>query len=444
MNDKIDELAQDMLFTIERRGLEPAMLIAALQQQAAVRQGESPTSASAGGVSLAEYGPQALRTLGGRLTQTQRTYKTGFNLLINGIVMHWAVPSAAPKPWADDEVDAWLAHAHAINTDRNFGLEIPSSAAACSRTYEGAAIVWAGFGHVPVARLTMSQVIEGGQWARLRSLTTDAVRRAKQPQRPRKHFGDGAYRTYIAAVRYLYRVAQGDGVVPLGHSPAAQVSLKGTAPGTRQPITGEHVCQAQYVFCETGDDPELDSWIYYYHLETGSRQEAGFGLKRLHIDVSRGLIYPPDKTSKAKAGQLREEDAIPARDELIAGLLAFATSRGSTDPEDFVLLSKRRDPTSGRHVPITRRRYNTIYKRMRKHTDWAEERNFGVHHLRGFVAGRIEDNFGRRYKMRYLRHEPNGQTDRYGRASLDELAAILPSWFIDPAWPDTSDPHESP
>lgn len=108
MNDKIDELAEDMLFTVERRGLDLDALIAALQQRAANTQGATTASSAGGGVTLAEYGPQALRTLGGRLTQTQRTYKTGFDLLLSGIVMHWAVPNAASKPWADDAARARL------------------------------------------------------------------------------------------------------------------------------------------------------------------------------------------------------------------------------------------------------------------------------------------------------------------------------------------------
>lgn len=434
MNAKIDEMTDDIIHNAQRRNLDLDELVAALKKNVEAAKAGSP---AAGSTTIAEYAPVVLRVLAGKLTQTQRTYKTGLDLLVFGIVLHWAVPNQPPKPWTDEEVDTWLGHARAINRERNFSLDLPLSAATCARTSHGAAIVWPGFGHLPVASLTMSQVVEGGHWAQLRSLTTDAVRREQDPKRGRKHFGDGAFRTYIGSVRYLYKVAQGDQLVPSGHNPAAHVSLKGTAPGTRQPITLDRVRQAERVFCETGDDPELDSWLFFFHRETGARQEGAWNLKLLHLDLDKALIYIPDKGSKAKAGKLEEADAVPVRRELLEALIAFAASRGASDPDDHVFRSKRRDPATGLHRPITRRRYNTIYGRMRRHTDWAEERNFGVHHLRGFVAGAIEDRFGRRFKMRFLRHKPNGQTDRYGPASFDELAEILRPWFTEPTWPET-------
>jgi hypothetical protein len=69
MNDKITEMAEDLVHTAERRGLDLDQLISALQQQGETAASGGPPAA--GGTTIAEYVPGVLRILGGKLTHCE-------------------------------------------------------------------------------------------------------------------------------------------------------------------------------------------------------------------------------------------------------------------------------------------------------------------------------------------------------------------------------------
>ncbi|WP_169786888.1 hypothetical protein [Nitriliruptor alkaliphilus] len=43
-------------------------------------------------------------------------------------------------------------------------------------------------------------------------------------------------RTYVCAMRYAFKLAAGDGLLPTNADPAGALSLQGTAPDTRHPL----------------------------------------------------------------------------------------------------------------------------------------------------------------------------------------------------------------
>lgn len=440
--DDLEIVLRSTLKLAARRGIDPAALAELL-----LTDDTPPAAPRRSDVTIAAYVQDVLQILAGHLSETRRTYKTGLMILARGIVLHW--PYRAPgasvmsyKPWSDERVNTWLKAARGINDDHEFGLDLATTATDCRRDEHGAAVIWAGYGALRVAELTESQVRIAAVWVRLRALadaavtnaerTRDETDRRSNKRAERQVTGDHAVRTLIAATRYLYARAAGDGIVDRDRNPAAGIKIAGGTSGYRDLLTDAQVEDARRVCSETGDDPELDSWIFFLHLLTGARQEGGWRLERRMLDRDEQLIFLPDKGSPVKRGKLDPEWANPAPLTLIDGLLAFAASRGSTDPHDHVLRTRKADPTTGQLRPVTRRRYNTIYARMRDHTSWADELDFGVHHLRHYAAAQMESIGGRAVKMRSLRHKPNGQTDRYGIADLEHVAWALAVWTGEP------------
>ncbi len=426
MNDNLVTAATTARQLASSLGIDLEDLVGALRADP----GELADSAT--GRTVAEYVPEVLQAMASDRSETRRTYKIGFDLLANGIVLHWPyrhrkTEPMTHKPWADDRVADWLAAADRVNRKDGLGLELPARVEDCRRSREGAAIIWPGYGDVPLAALTESQVRIAIAWVQLRAKANAAVTNAGRVEAGRAAqtvSGDGAARNLVCAVRYLYQRAAGDNLVPRDRSPGAGVKISGGRSGSRTTISAAEVAEALAVMAETGYDPELDAWLGRYHLLTGSRQEGGYRLERRMIDRERQLIYVPDKNSPVKRGQIKDPElwAMPVPREMVDGLLALAASRGSTEPEDYVFVRRRRDPSTGKPLPITSRHYDVIYRRIRKYADWADGIGFGVHHLRHHQAAQVEAIAHPNVKMRFLRHAPNGQTDRCGMADLGHLA----------------------
>ena len=244
----------------------------------------------------------------------------------------------------------------------------------------------------------------------------------------------GAVRGMVSALGNLYRAAAVDKHVPIGTNPSEAVNLPprqkrvGEAKHTvehRKTLEVAELEGVRQMWCHTGDDPELDAWLYQWHLLTGSRRSGALGLKLFLLDPEQQLVWPPDKNSDASRGVRRDEEAMPVPRALVEGLIDFARSRGATHDDDLVFRYR-----SGR--PISARRYDTIKRRCAKLPFVAQRDRFGAHDLRSTGAARVEtlapSGRGPATKQRYPRHAANGQTEAYGRATLAELAAVISQW----------------
>lgn len=411
--------------------LQPA--VDELLEQLATADGRPETSRVAiGARTVADYVPQVRRAQAGNVSETMRTYASYWRVLTHGI-------RSNPR-WSSRLEYEWLANLAAVNRDRAFELDIRTD----PDTYErstgpddaGALIVWPGYGDRPLTDVTRSDMHVAINWVRCRAL---AEARRRDHAREKKGLpslnwtGDGAVETLIAATRHLYEFAADDGLVPRGQSPAAGIDKPGRPTTTPRTLTDEELDDLMLVCSATGNDPELDTLLLKFHLLTGARQEGAYRLRLRHLRTSDATVVVPDKNSRAKRGDdSREQERVPVPPSVLDELVEFAHARGSVDPDDPVFRYRVTSRATGTTFPpLTAKRYETIAKRLAARCDWAAREGWGMHWVRHTVAaemehlGQAEGFSGRAVKQRFLRHKPNGQTDGYGQATIEQVARVV-------------------
>lgn len=155
----------------------------------------------------------------------------------------------------------------------------------------------------------------------------------------------------------------------------------------------------------------LDAMLYRLHVTGGARREGGLNLRLCDLDELRGLVRLDEKN-----GEVRWQPVPPS---LVRDLMAFATSRGASNPEDAVFRFK-----DGR--PMTDRRYDTWHKRVQRQLNWADEIGFDAHTLRHHAGSVVERLAGKAVAKAFLGHRSvSDVTDIYTAASQAEVAAAV-------------------
>ncbi|WP_376765966.1 hypothetical protein [Amycolatopsis pithecellobii] len=113
-------------------------------------------------------------------------------------------------------------------------------------------------------------------------------------------------------------------------------------------------------------------------------------------------------------------------------LLNHATTRGATDPDGPLL-----HYATGR--PISRRRYDYIWNRVKRHLPWAATQQISTHWLRHTTLTWIERHFGFATAHAYAGHfnHHDTATGTYVKASLEDIATAL----AHTTQPDKPSPH---
>ena len=374
---------------------------------------------------IAEYVPRVRAAQVDRATETVRTYSPYWKVLTSGI--------RGGARWDEQRERSWLADLAAVDEDHDLGLEISLEPDSYPRSLDredaGALIIWPGFGERLLTDLRRTELEASHVWPRARALAEARRRdrnRAARGQEPCGWTGNSAVELMISATRQLYRYARDDGYVPADFSPAAGIPKPGRGGSRRRRMTDSELDELFFVCTSTGNDPELDTMLLRFHLATGARQEGAIRLKLRHLRDQDATIVIPDKNSLAKRGNdHREDERVPVPPSLIAELRRFAQSRGSEQPNEPVFCYRTAHPrTHEPNPPLTSRRYDTLHKRVKRYCAWAAKGEWGSHWLRHHAAGEMEDLGGRAVKQRFLRHRPNGQTDNYAVATIEEVAEV--------------------
>ena len=389
--------------------------------------GATETTAATGPApTIAEYVPQVRAAQVDRATETVRTYSPYWKVLTSGI--------RGTASWDEQRERTWLEDLAAVDEAHDLGLDISLDPDSYPRSLDaedtGALIVWPGFGDRPLTGLRRTELEAALVWPRARALAEARRRdrkRAERGQEPCGWTGNSAVELMISAARQVYTYAQHDGYVPADFSPAAGIPKPGRGGSRRRRMTESELDELFFVCTSTGNDPELDTMLLRFHLATGARQEGAIRLKLRHLRDQDATIVIPDKGSLAKRGHdHREDERVPVPQTLIDELRRFARSRGATEPHETVFHYRTAHPRTGAaNPPLTSRRYDTLHKRVKRYCAWAVKGEWGSHWLRHHAAGEMEDLGGRAVKQRFLRHRPNGQTDQYAVATLEEVASIV-------------------
>lgn len=169
-------------------------------------------------------------------------------------------------------------------------------------------------------------------------------------QRRNYRQGAGTLENAIAAFRCFFRHAVDDRLIEV--NPAAALPKPRRQRGKRRALTPDEQHQLTSVTATTGHDPDLDTLLVRFHLETAARRGGALALRVRDVDPDRCVVL------------LREKGCTdrwqPTTPTLAAALLAHIAERGTGEPDSAVFRY-----AFGR--PLTRRHHNTLVERWRRH-----------------------------------------------------------------------------
>lgn len=197
------------------------------------------------------------------------------------------------------------------------------------------------------------------------------------------------------------------------------------------------------IFLDGGDDPELDMLIVWTILETGARRGGP-----IKIEI-KNLLFHMSKIGLGEKGDSYVEQ--PVSEELLRVLLQHALKRGdiiAANPcgipideitlEDIksrrvklrgdqpVLYYKPHRGADGAVIPhpLSRKRFETLWKRFREALPWMEEMMARPHDLRKTMGTFVERAFGHAIAQGWLRHAVTDTTGTYTKATAEEIERV--------------------
>jgi integrase len=210
--------------------------------------------------------------------------------------------------------------------------------------------------------------------------------------------GQTAGQGCVRAMRALYRLAEDDGLIRRVANPAARVPIPRRLPSPRRGLLTHELAAVQQVVQTTGNDVPLDCLLLRLHMETACRVGGALALRLRDVDTQSCAVR-----SREKGGTVRWQ---PITSTLAAALVEHAGVRGAREPADAVLRY-----ASGR--PLTRRRYDLMWARVRRALPWAEKLKLSTHWLRHTTITWVERTFSYAVARAYA-----GHTDAFGGSTL--------------------------
>lgn len=171
---------------------------------------------------------------------------------------------------------------------------------------------------------------------------------------------------------------------PHPSAPAGQAARRRTRPPADL-LSPMQLAELQSVVSRTGDDPQLDEQILGMILTAGARPQDVLDLTLGALDEEECTVRLSDRFG------LTAYQPLP--DWFVTTLLEFARSRGAEQPEDAVFRYRLDGRRGG--IPISRRRFDYVFDRVREHLPWANEAQTSGHALRRHAITAIERSSSR-------------------------------------------------
>ncbi len=372
---------------------------------------------------VAEFAPQALALMP---PPSRSKYRGYIDVLVNGLPSHC---------WCTCEKCA----AHPRGCQCKARCECPKSEApvlvpskngasfSIGTAIVGCADRVSGLGSVRLDQVTTGQLIVLTDWIRKRAQKRWVRRNAKRAANDRhqfQHDGRGAVEGAIRAWRSLFNAAVSEKHITTSPAESLRVPRRQAQPARR--LTNTQLQQLWDALVTTGsNDPELDELIVWFQLETGARRGGPVNLQIGFLNQERQTIRVIEKY-----GDVREQ---PVTSELIEALLAHAERRGTCDGQALTPASPvfyyrpKTDKATGqkRPHPLTTRRFDSLYERLRKTVPWADEMFMRPHDLRKTAGSLVERVAGYETARSFLGHHGTDVTQTYTSATIEEVAAAI-------------------
>ncbi|WP_238598128.1 tyrosine-type recombinase/integrase [Saccharothrix sp. ALI-22-I] len=197
------------------------------------------------------------------------------------------------------------------------------------------------------------------------ALRQRATRQAQVRSNERK--GRYAGESAVRAMRMFFRLAIADGLLSPGANPAMHVEIPRRLPTVRRALTHKEVTAINHVVVTTGEDVALDSLLMRLHLETACRRSGALGIRLMDVNTQACAVR-----LREKFGTERWQPISPTT---VAALTEHARERGARLPDDRLLRY-----SNGR--PLTGRRYDLLWKRVRARLPWAATLGVSMHWMR--------------------------------------------------------------
>lgn len=244
-------------------------------------------------------------------------------------------------------------------------------------------------------------------------------RRAKNQQGAMPALGKGGRENCVGALRCLFKRAVGDHLLP--SNPAENIPKPRRPKSKRRALTDTEVIDLFNVVVDGGDDPELDHLIVWADFELGCRAGGLLNMRVGGLNLHRQTVELGEK-----GGTTRFQ---PATRALIEDLQAHATRRGGPrcDPTSSQFIPDARvlyyrDSTAENPHPLTRKRLETLHKRVQRELPWAADMLFCGHALRHTAGTAIERIGGTQTAKAFLGHTESSTVDGYTKAVESEVA----------------------
>jgi site-specific recombinase XerD len=156
--------------------------------------------------------------------------------------------------------------------------------------------------------------------------------------------------------------------------------------------------------------------LFEFHRKTGARRIGALNLRLGSLDPTKGSVWVTEKYAKTRE--------LPLDVEFLGRLEAFARSRGAVRETDHVFRRKN-------NMRMTRKRFETIYKRHHKMTSWTQIDEVGVHWIRHTTLDDIRRTAGIEVAAAYAGHEPSsyGTIGIYTLVTFSEKQAAFERLF---------------
>jgi integrase len=304
----------------------------------------------------------------------------------------------------------------------------------------------AGLGDKALRDIKKTDLATMANWAQLRAQKRTARRNRNHSAQGRSTFsydGRSALELFRDATSCIYKLAIDDDVPGVTRNLALTLRLKPRPGAVARAYSDTQVEELwQAVFSSGGDDTQLDMLLVWFLFETGSRRSGPIGIR-----VGDLLFNSMKVRLSEKNGKVDEQPVSPA---LMSALLSHALSRGEvllSNPlslgvdeinighviarqvtlrtDEPVMYYKRplktaSNPNPQPH-PLTVRKFDSLWRRLKKDLPWLDEIHGRPHDLRKTSATYIERAFGHSVAKAFLRHSVNGVTDLYTASNAEEV-----------------------
>ena len=196
---------------------------------------------------------------------------------------------------------------------------------------------------------------------------------------------------------------------------AIGVKREGKQAGTRFALSRNQIEEIMNAAKSGGNDPVLDYLLLWTLSETAARKS---GL----IHAQLGDLFAEQKLLRLyeKGNRVRMQ---PITANLADALKMFAAYRGSVNPSDPLFRYQPRGGEVG--APLSAKRFETLWSRLRLELPWAEKIGVSSHWIRHTTITWVDRASNPTIAQAFAGHTPASITASYSKPGAQELANVL-------------------